>query len=96
MQLLNVANVIMSEVDFLQQTLWLKFGTKRMNKIILLWGESMSDFKFKTTLHSRATVTYNNEIINGTVTMITERGINLKTKTNTIFYRWHQVLNIVK
>lgn len=56
----------------------------------------MDNFKFSTTLDSEATVTYKGEIITGKVTMISGKGINLKTKTKTAFYKWGQVLNVVK
>lgn len=53
------------------------------------------NFKYTTTLHSKATVSYKGEIINGKVTMISEKGINLKTVKETNFYKWNQILNVV-
>ena len=50
---------------------------------------------YMTTLYSKATVLYNNQFVTGLVTMISEKGINVKTRTGTTFYRWHQVVHVV-
>lgn len=55
----------------------------------------MENVKSKARLHSRATASYRREIVTGKITMISEKGINLKTKMGTRFFNWNQVLNVL-
>jgi hypothetical protein len=49
------------------------------------------EFKRKARLFNVATASWNGSVYEGIITMISERGINLVTGGETIFFKWGNV-----